>query len=107
MGGEDLYRTGGFQSVAQGGGHALALMIPVYIQPVQVAGSIHVRKAQDLSRLLRHQRVVGQKGGVSGGQIHLPVGPGVQLLRGVVPGVHSVDRVIEEPGQGGAVLTAV
>lgn len=72
VGGKVFDRTSGLQGAAQGGGHPAALVILVDIQPVQIARTVHVRKTQDFSVLLRHQGVVGQKGGVQASKSTCP-----------------------------------
>lgn len=91
------------QGIAQGGGDAPALAVLVDVEPVQIAVDGHVGKADDDAALLGHQGVVGGEGDVPGVQVHRPCGPGVQLFRGVIPAIHSVDRFVKELRQDGTV----
>ena len=77
------------------------------IEPVQIAAVGQVGKAHNDAVPLRHQSGVGLKGGIPGRQIHLAIGPGIQLLRGIIPPAHPMDRLIEELRQNGAVRRAV
>lgn len=103
VGGENPRVGRAFQSVAQGGGHPPALVLVVDIEPIQIAGVVHVGEADDLAIQLGHQSAVGQKGGVPGGEVCGAGRPGVQLLLGIVGGADGVDGSVEQPGDGGAV----
>ena len=99
VGGEDGRGAAALQPVTQGGGNAPAQIIPVNVQPVQIALVGHIGKAHDGVALLGHQGAVGQKRGVPPGKVHLSGGPDGQLLGGIVGGVHAVHRVIKQPCQ--------
>ena len=102
-----LLPAGLLKRIAEGRGNALPLIVPVDIQPVQIAAAVHVAKADNLSILLRHQRMVGGKALVPPLQIRLPGGPGIQLRRRIVPGIHRVHRVVKQRGQPRAVVRLI
>lgn len=56
----------GLQGIAQCSGDALALVQVVDVEPVQIAGLVHVAKADDLPCFLGHQSKMGQQRGIEG-----------------------------------------
>ena len=103
---------GGLQSVTEGGGDALTLVVLMDIEPVQIGAGTAVRtgsqvsKARDLFSQHGHQRVMGAEGGIPY-VLQRVAAPGRQLGRGVVNGADMAHRVLKKRDQGGAVLCPV
>ena len=86
------------QFIAQSGGNSFPLMVPVYIQAVEIARCINVPKSDNFSLFNSNQAVVRQKGPVPSLKIRLSVRPGIQLLRGVIAGVYRVYCSVKQFG---------
>lgn len=93
VGDEFCGRGGPLPGIADRSGNSLPLTIPVDVQMIQIPGLVHISEADQDAVLLRDHRMVGQKGTVPLVQIHIPGGPGIQLLRGIVGDVYPVNGI--------------
>src|SRR5699024_6144816 len=99
-----LCRNRSLQFIADRGCDALTLMILMYVQPVQVSCAVYISESEEpfpevllfLFRFFRHDRKMLPKRFIPRFQIDFSCCPDVQLLRGIIRGVHRMDRFIKQ-----------
>lgn len=83
-----------FQLIAEYSGNALALMILVDMQTIQITDCVHVRSPDDAAVLYRYDGIVLPKGTIPRSKINRSRCPNMQLRHGVTPHVDAVNRII-------------
>ena len=68
-----------FRLIAERGGNALALMILVDMQTIQITDYVHVRNPDDAADIYRYDGIVLPKGIIPRSKINLPRCPNMQL----------------------------
>ena len=96
-----------FRLIAERGGNALALMILVDMQTIQITDCVHVRNPDDAAVLYRYDGIVLPKGTIPRSKINLPRCPNIQLRHGAIPHVDAVNRIIGQLRQNRAIGGAV
>lgn len=96
-----------FRLIAERGGNALALMILVDMQTIQITDCVHVRNPDDAAVLYRYDGNMLPKGTIPRSKINLPRCPNMQLRHGAIPRVNAVNRIIGQLCQNRAIGGAV
>lgn len=96
-----------FRLIAERGDNALALMILVDMQTIQITDCVHVRSPDDAAVLYRYDGIVLPKGTIPRSKINLPRCPNIQLRHGAIPHVDAVNRIIGQLCQNRAIGGAV
>lgn len=96
-----------FRLIAERDGNALARMILVDMQTIQITDCVHVRSPDDAAVLYRYDGIVLSKGTIPRSKINLPRCPNMQLRHGAIPRVDAVNRIIGQLCQNRAIGGAV
>lgn len=96
-----------FRLITEYSGNALALMILVDMQTIQITDCVHVHNPDDAAVLYRYDGIMLPKGTILRSKINLPRCQNMQLRHGAIPHVDAVNRIIGQLRQNRAIGGAV